>query len=134
MAKEIKYNLSERVVIYGLALLVGVITIVLTLIFSALFCFAIDLDSALISPLSCLCAGCGSFISSFLSSKKIKASGIINGLICGGMIFVWIFFGAMFFSSTGFSLISLLHAAIILISGIIGGVLGVVSIARKKII
>ena len=134
MSKEIRYNLSEKAVIYGLSVIVGIVTTIIMLLFFAAFYFATDMNDALVSPLSALCVGVGSLLSGFLSSKKIKTMGIVNGLICGAVLFLLVTFISLFFSESGFSMISLIHGAIILVSGMIGGVIGVVKSSNKKLI
>lgn len=134
MGKEIKYNLSEKAVICGLSLLVGVLVSALALLFSAAFYLATDMNEMWISPLSAICAGMGSLVAGFLASRKIKVAGMIHGLICGGCLYLLVMFLSLFFSETGFSLISVLHGSIMLICGMIGGVLGVLSATNKKLI
>ena len=134
MSKEIRYNLSEKAVIYGLSVIVGIVTTIIMLLFSTAFYLATDMNDALVSPLSALCVGVGSLLSGFLSSKKIKSNGILNGLICGGILFLLITFVALFFSGGGFSLISLIHSAIILVSGMIGGIAGVLKSYDRSLI
>ena len=134
MSKEIKYNLNEKAVICALSLLAGVVVSILALLLSAAFYLATDMSDMWISPLSALCAGIGSLAAGFLASRKIKSAGIINGLICGCALYLFVMFFSLFFSESGFSLISLIHGAIMIICGMIGGATGVLSATKKKLI
>ncbi|MBR2489460.1 MAG: TIGR04086 family membrane protein [Clostridia bacterium] len=134
MSREIKYNLSEKSVIYGLSLLVGIIFSIASMLLAAALCLATDMSEELSSPISALCVGTGALVSGFLSSRKLKSGGLINGAICGLVLYALIFFFSLIFSESGFSFVSLYHALITIISAMIGGVLGVLSAAKKKVI
>lgn len=134
MGKEIKYNLSEKAVIYGLSVLVGVIVSVLSLLLSAGLCLAADLSELASSTLSSVCAGTGAFVAGFIASKKIGKGGIINGLSCGGLLYLLILFLSLFISEGGFTLITLFHSLVTLLSAAIGGVLGVNSNSKRRMI
>lgn len=125
MVKDIKYNNSEKAVIYGISLLIGIVASVVMLLLFALIVFAADLPETVASPFSALCIGIGSAVSGFISSQKIKSGGLINGFICGMAFYALIFLLSLFISENGFSLLSLYRAVIVIISAMIGGVVGV---------
>ncbi len=134
MSGEIKYNLNEKLVIYGLSLLVGIILVIASMFLASLLCLAADLPESLSSPISALCVGVGAFSSGFLASKKIKSGGVLNGAVCGVILYALVFLLSLIFSENGFSAISVLHLLIILISAMIGGILGVGAAAKRKYI
>jgi putative membrane protein (TIGR04086 family) len=84
------------------------------------------------SAISGICAGLGCFTAGFISSKKIKSSGLINGGVCGVIIYLFILFISLFVSDKGFSLITLIHSVIAVISSLAGGVLGVNSASKRR--
>lgn len=133
MNKEIKYNYSEKTVIYIISAVVGVIFIALSVLLSAGMMMAADMPESYASPISGICVGVGALVSGFLASKKIKSGGIINGLICGGIIYLLILFFSLFISENGFSFNTLYHSLITIISAAIGGILGVNAKNRRKI-
>ena len=134
MSGEIKYNLNEKLVIYGLSLLVGIILVIASMFLASLLCLAADLPESLSSPISALCVGVGAFSAGFLASKKIKSGGVLNGAVCGVILYALVFLLSLIFSENGFSAISVLHLLIILISAMIGGILGVGAAAKRKYI
>ena len=134
MSGEIKYKLNEKLVIYGLSLLLGVIIVVASLFLASLLCLAGDLPESISSPLFALCVGVGAFSAGFLSSKKIRSGGILNGAVCGFLLYALTFFLSLIFSESGFSFISVFHLLIIVISAMIGGVFGVMSGTKRKYI
>ncbi len=133
MANEIKYNFGEKAVIYGVSAFVGIIVGFVGILLFAALMLAGDLREHYSSVISGIAVGIGSLASGFISSRKIKSGGIINGIICGCIIYVIKLFMSLFLSAGGFSLITLYHLLITLFSAIIGGILGVTSAAKRKI-
>ena len=134
MNNESKYNISEKAVIYIISSIIGaVITVVSLLGFSgiALVC---DLDENMSSVMSGICIGLGTLTAGFLSSKKIKSGGIVNGAVCGAIIYVLIFAISLILSETGFSMITVYHLLIALLASAIGGIMGVNSSSKRKLI
>ena len=125
MREEMKYNPMEKLIIYGISSLVGMLIVFLSLLLSAALMLAGDLPEFYASVISAVCVGIGAMSSGFISSKKIMSGGIINGLICGGIIYAVILFISLFLSDNGFSMITVYHLLITLLSSAIGGVLGV---------
>lgn len=125
MNKEIKYNFGEKAVIYIISSVVGIVCAAVSVFIAAGVALAVDMPEGYMSPLSAVCAGIGTLISGFLASKKIRSGGVINGLICGGILYLLILFLSLFISENGFSLVTLYHLLITVISAVIGGVLGV---------
>ena len=125
MRTEIKYNLSEKVVIYCLSVVIGSLSLVVALFLAASVCLAVDLSNNFSTLVSGICLGIGAAVSGFLSSKKIKSQGIVNGLFCGVILYFFIFLLSLFFSENSFSIITLSHLMISLLAAAIGGVLGV---------
>lgn len=134
MSKEIKYNMTERVVIYLLSVLAGIFFIVASMLLLSGLMLATDMSESYCSVLSGVSSGVGGLVAGFLASKKIKSGGIINGLICGAIIYAFILFFSLFLSDKGFSLITVYHSLITVISSIIGGILGVNSAHKRKIV
>ncbi len=134
MKGEIKYNLNEKLVIYGLSVLFGLVMILGALLLASIVLLAADLPEIFVSPLSAICAGAGAFSAGFLSSKKIRSGGLLNGVVCGMAVYALIFIISLIFSPAGFSAISFIHFAIVIILALLGGVLGVVSQVKRKLI
>ncbi len=132
MNKESKYNISEKAVIYAIASIVGIIVIALSLLLAASLCLAADVGDNMSSAISGICAGLGCFTAGFVSAKKIGSSGLINGGICGVIIYLLILFLSLFISKSGFSLVTVLHSAIAVISSLAGGIIGVNSAGKRR--
>ena len=133
MSNDIRYNLVERAVIYGVSALVGMLISFLSLLLAAGLMLASDLPQETASVISAICLGIGSVFSGFISAKKIKSGGIVNGLICGGAIYIIVLFISLFLSDNGFSLITVFHLVITLLMAAIGGVFGVSAASKRRL-
>lgn len=134
MAEEIKYNFKEKLVIYSVASIVGMLVIVLALLLAAAVCLATDASDSYSTLVSGICLGVGSLACGYLSSKKIGRAGLINGAFSGIIICLVVFVSSLFISENSFSLVGISHLLIVLISAAIGGILGVNFSKKKRII
>lgn len=134
MKEEIKYNFAEKMVIYAISVIGGIILIAVSLFGAAALCLATDMSENYSTLFAAFCLGAGSMLSGFLSSKKIRYSGMLNGIVCGFIIYLIVFIFSLFLSENGFTIISLSHFLISVISAAIGGILGVNSSHKRKII
>lgn len=134
MKEDIKYNFAEKMVIYAISAIGGLILITVTLFAAAALCLATDMSDNYSTLVAAICLGGGAMLSGFLSSKKIRYSGMLNGLICGCIIYLIVFIFSLFLSENGFTVIGLSHFLISAVSGAIGGILGVNTANKRKII
>ncbi len=134
MKEEIKYNFAEKMVIYAIAVIGGILLTAASLFAAAALCLATDMSDNFSTLVAGICLGAGSMLSGFLSSKKIRYSGLLNGIICGLIIYLIVFLFSLFLSKNGFTIISISHFLISIISAAIGGIFGVNSSRKRKII
>ena len=134
MDKELKYNLSEKAVIYGLSSLAGVVMCVVSMLLLAAICLYTDMSENYSSLLSGISLGISGFVAGYLASKKIKSGGILNGAVCGVFIYLIVIIVSLFVSEGGFTNNTLYHFIITAIAGMVGGIIGVNFSNRKRII
>ena len=134
MKEEIKYNLAEKMVIYAISVIGGILLITVALLAASALCLATDMGESFSTLVAGICLGLGAMFSGFLASKKIKYSGLINGMFCGFIIYLAVFIFSLFLSENGFTIISLSHLFISLISSAIGGILGVNASQKRRIV
>ena len=125
-------NNKERIIIYLLSSLVGIIITFLSMLLTSLLMVFFEISLNLLPIISSICLIFGSFFSGFISSKKIGSRGIINGTIVAVISFLLIFIISLVVDRSGLSLNTIIHFIIILLSSIIGGIIGVNS--KKKFI
>lgn len=133
MKKDTGYNTSEKMLIYALSSLLGLLVVMGCVLLAAALFLAGDICDEFSSVGSSVCLAVGGLLAGFVSSKKIGSKGIINGFFCGLMIYAVILFLSLFISENGFSLISLFKLIITLFASCIGGILGVTSASRRKL-
>lgn len=116
--------------------------VLLILIFTtvaAMFLFAIIMyfleGGYEFSPLfATLSLGLGTLVSSFFASKKIGQKGYIIGAVIGGVSFIIITLIGLMASKDIFTLNTLFRLIILMLSSLIGGVLGVNNKGNQKYI
>lgn len=134
MNQEKQYNTGERAVIYTLSVTVGIVVTLLSMLLMAVLSAAVGLGEATASPLASVCAAAGSLCAAFLCSKKIGSGGLLNGLICGAVMFLIVLLISLAVDRSGVTLMTLFHFVIILLAALIGGILGVNSGNKRKIV
>lgn len=107
-------------------------TALMILVMSFLIYFT-DMNADVISTLSAVCLAVGSFTGAIFTAKKKKSQGLLNGLIISFISFIIILLVSLILGGKAFSVISLLHGVIVLLSGGIGGILGVNSKQKQLI-
>lgn len=102
------------------------------LIFSAILLF-FNIDRAYAAPFATISIAVGSFIASHYTAKKIGDKGYLVGLIIGVVVFLAITAISLILGNS-LSLNTLFHFIIILLSSIVGGIMGVNKNGHKKYI
>lgn len=117
-----------KAVIIGVVLTLGVM-----LALSAVM-LIFDVSSSLAVPFATVSVAVGSFGAAFYSARKIGSRGYLIGLICGFITFAVVFLLSLAMSMGGITQNTLFHLIIILISSLIGGILGINFKTDKKYI
>ena len=105
-------------------------TTVVLLLFSFLMCKK-DVPFVLLNPFSAGLLMLGSFISGYLAARRIRERGMMVGALCGLMIFLMLML-ASFMNKFDVGLIALLKLIIAVVSGAIGGIIGVNAKFKRK--
>lgn len=119
---------------YIIGLVLGSVSTLLLMLLCAFIIVFAELDRAMSEPLATVCVAIGTVIAAFYSSYKIGNKGFVTGLIIAIIFFMIITAISLLIDGSGFSLNSVFHLVIILLSGLIGGVLGVNRKTNKKYI
>jgi len=134
MASKLSKKESTFLSLFLIFLKAIAIGISVSAVWLLLFCFVLskkDIPLMLINPFAALLIAAASFISGYIAAKTIKQRGMAVGAGCGAIIF---FFLAIisFMSSFKVGLLAVIKLAISLLSGAIGGILGVNSKRKRK--
>ncbi len=118
-------------VLIGVAVAAGVILLVMLI--AAALMVLLDINVMYASPISSVCAAIGTFCGAYLAARKNKSKGIVNGLLVAAIIYVLISIVALILDDN-FTVMSLIHLAVIVLSGCIGGIMGVNKNEKRKIV
>lgn len=125
MNKPFNVKENTNLVHYLLGAILGVfVTMAMIFIFAAIMLFT-EADRNLASPLATVSVAVGTFVAAFYSAFKIGDKGYKVGIIVGMICFALITLVALLIKKGGFTVNSLFHLIIFLLSGIIGGIVGV---------
>ena len=125
MKNESVYNFKERSLIYALALGVGIFSSLIMIAFLAIITIFLDLGEASSGVFATISIAFGCFIAAFLSSKKLRKGGIVNGIICAITTFLLLFFVALIVDKGGVTFSTFFNFITAFLSGLIGGIMGV---------
>ncbi len=133
MNNENTDRMKGRFFVYLISVVLGfIITFIFMLLFSVLG-VTLGLSDSFATPLASVALAAGSLMSAFIASKKLKKGGLLNGVICGGVIFLISVAVALATHSDSLTLNTLFNFVITMLSALIGGVWGV-NQPTKKII
>ena len=124
MKYESKYNTKEKALVFALAIGIGTFLSMLSVLVLAFLSLILDLGEASASLFAALSLAIGGFSSAFLSSKKFKKNGLLNGVICAAATFLLVFFISLVVDKDGITLNTLFNLLAALLSGLIGGIFG----------
>ncbi len=130
----LKNEKSDKKIAYIKGSIIGVLAIVIAmLLFSAIILF-FNLDRAYSLPFATISAALGVFFASHYTAKKIGDRGYLIGFIISVAVFVIITVISMIINNAGFNINTLFHFIIIVLSGVVGGIMGVNHEKKQKLI
>lgn len=122
---------------YGLIIKTAFINIGVTGLFIGIFAvimYLAQIGFEYSSVLATVSLAAGSLVSAFYIAKKIGRKGFLTGLIVGAVTFLTVTLISLFVDKGGVTVNTLFHLIIIMLSALIGGILGVNKAANKKYI
>ena len=126
--KTIKADNALRKTVKGI--LIGtfisiLFSIILLILFSLSFIKMKNIPSMAIMPMVMLICALSAFVSGYFSVRVIKENGMVNGIIAGLVMFIFMFFSWLIFNREPFTTIILVKVTLMLLMGAIGGIVGV---------
>lgn len=114
--------------------LIGISITVLAMLILSFIMLVFGLDDGLSAPFATLSLGLGAFSAAFYASRKVGSRGYLVGLIVGIISFLTVLLISLFVSKQSIGANTVFHLVIIVISSLIGGILGVNFKSSKKFI
>ncbi len=119
-----------RPLLFGIP--IGSITIVLLLLLFSAIAVNVDLPFAVVLPLAMIAVAIGSFVGAYFAAKIAKRNGWLIGLINAFVMYLLsVLAGFAFFRAIDSEFVWI-KAAVMLATGLLGGVLAVNSVVGKK--
>lgn len=115
----------------------GILAILVTAAFMAIFAvvmYIAQIGSEYSPVLATVSLAAGTFAAAFYAARKIGKRGLFTGLITGGIIFILITLISLIVDKGGITYNTLFHFIIIMLSALIGGVMGVNKKANRNYI
>jgi len=124
MKKEYLSTNGRLIFILKTALLQIIVTLI-SVIFFSVFMYFLEIDFGYASLFATVSVGVGLFFSSYFASKKIGKKGYLIGALIGGITFLAVTIASLLFGSGKFTLNTVFHLVIFMLSAVIGGIYGV---------
>ncbi len=106
------------------ALLLIFITGIFMLLFAVVM-YVAQIGNELSPVLATVSLACGTFSAALYLARKIGKNGLLTGAATGGLVFIILTVISMIFDDGAFTYNTLFHLIILLLSALIGGVMGV---------
>ena len=113
--------------------IIGVLVCLAAMLIFAAILLIFNLDRKYAAPFATISVAVGSYAASRITAKKIGDKGYMIGIIIGSVIFIVITVLSMIVGNS-FSLNTLFHFIIIMLSSLVGGITGVNKDKHKKYI
>ena len=111
----------------GAALCIAVL-----LLLSFILSSAISVPQSLINPMAVFSISAGALAAGFLCAKFIRRSGLAYGALCGAVFSLVVMLASFGVSDNGFGITALFKIAFMMLSAMLGGVLGVNTRIRRR--
>lgn len=112
-------------------LLGGIVTTAILLLLS-LVVSTQSIPQAMIDPMAIFALSVGAFVAGFACAKALRRGGLLCGLICGIAFSLILLICSFAISDSGFGIPAMLKILFMLLSAMLGGVLGVNTKKRRK--
>lgn len=122
---------------YGLIIKTAILNIITTAAFIFIFAVVMYLAQTgyeFATVFATVSLAAGTLVSAFYLARKIAKKGFLVGLLVGGAEFIIVTLISMFADKGGITVNTLFHLIIILLSSLIGGIMGVNKAGKQKYI
>lgn len=108
-----------------------VVCLVLLFIFSFLMS-KMDISASLISPITIAITAVTGFVSGFVCARITRKNGLVMGAICSAILFLIFWLFSAICLKEGISVLGIVKLVLLVVSGCLGGVLGVNKKERRR--
>lgn len=116
----------------ALSVLIGALFCALLLLLMSVLLSTQNIPQFAIHPMASFAISAGGFVAGFCCAKIMREKGLAYGAFCGAVLTVIVLLAALALKDNGFGIPALLKTAFIMLSSMLGGVLGVNTRRRRK--
>lgn len=128
--KDKDFSSVVKAILFG-ASIGAIVCAVFLFVFAFLFVSIKSVPQFMVQIIAVFCAAIGAFVSGYIAAKISRFNGLIYGTLSGFSLFLMLTLIAFIISRDKFTYITLVRLLSMLLSGAIGGVLGVNKKRRK---
>lgn len=128
-----KDGLLRAVRSVGISVWIGTVCAALVLLLMAFILSARNVPQFAVQPMAAFALLVGGFTAGFSCAKLMRENGLIFGAVCGGVLIVIMQMAGFAVPDNAFGLSAVIKIAVVLISAMLGGVLGVNTRHRRKV-
>lgn len=125
---NIQRNIRPVIVSVVIGAAVGIVLLLLLSVVVS----AVGVPQSFISPMAIFAISVGGFAAGFICAKKVRERGLLYGAACGAVLSVILMLASFTVSDYGFGLLALIKTMFIMLSSMIGGVVGINQRSRRR--
>ncbi len=133
MPNEKKSVTQNRYMLYVKGIAAGLIVTAVFIILFSLIMLLLDLNYKFAAPFATVSVAAGSFAAAYITARALGSKGYLVGIAVGIIVFVIITLIALAVNKSGVTNNTLFHFIIIILSSVLGGILGVNKKSKKYI-
>lgn len=126
------FSIVEKIKPLAFSVTAGVIVCILLMIAMSVILTVRDVPQAMINPMAIFSISAGGFVSGFICSRICRERGLLMGMLCGIIISLLLFIASFSIADNSFGMLALIKFIFVMLSSMLGGVLGVNVRGRRK--
>lgn len=116
----------------ALSVLIGAVSCALVLLLMSVLLTTRNVPQFAVDPMAIFALAVGGFVSGFCCARITRENGLAFGALCGLALTALVLLASLAIKDNGFGIPALLKAAFIMLSAMLGGVLGVNAKRRRR--
>lgn len=116
----------------AISVLIGAVCCALALLLMSLIMTVRSVPQMAVDPMASLALALGGFVAGLCCTRIVRENGLVHGALCGAVFTVIVLLAGLAVKDNGFGIPALLKIAFIMLSSMLGGVLGVNTKRRRK--
>ena len=114
------------------SVIIGIVVSIIFLLLMSAVLATQNIPQRIIGSMSTFAVSAGAFAAGFACAKIMRKGGLAYGAICGASLCLVAMLASLTISDSGFGMVALFKLIFMLLSGMLGGVLGVNVKRRRK--